>query len=319
MYPDHVGRVCGSIAMSLSLGMICGSPFGSLLFTLGGFKLPYLVAGALQVVLGPLAYIVITQSLCSDEETKTSSHKSLQAVEITDKYEKVTDPLLPQNSKTLKKSSISWYYAIKEHYYVIFISAVASVTSSSIGFFFVAFAPHLLIDFGVGNNLSGPLFLPFTVIRALTAPVFGFFTDKGYGGLIFCLFGCGFSLTGFAILGISDCIPMLDKLTSFEAIVGFIAISSTGTLVPLVFLLRSLYRKNSSIENDETIALYASAVYLACFDFGKIIGQSITGGYILDLLGFYNSCRIQVALSSLSLFLALSCILRNDLLIARNV
>ena len=197
----------------------------------------------------------------------------------------------------------------------ISITLAVTLAASTLGFFVVSFGQYLLDEFQIPNVKAGPYFLPFTIIRAASAPIFGCIIDKGYGGIALSVFGSVLGVFGLLMVGLSRSVEVLHNIYSFEILITIIGISSTATFVPLIPLLKKIYLKNDMVYM-EAVNTFTSAMYCVCYGLGMVFGQSVIGGIVLQKFGFYISCILQAALCAISGLFAFIYLIRNGLLIS---
>ena len=58
-YPNRTSRVTGYLQSSMALGLMAGPGIGGLLYQWGGYVLPFVVPGAIKVILSFLAYFIV--------------------------------------------------------------------------------------------------------------------------------------------------------------------------------------------------------------------------------------------------------------------
>lgn len=59
LYPDNVEFTIGLAEMVTGGGFMLGPVFGSLLYSIGGYTLPFWVFGTATLIVAPLAYLMI--------------------------------------------------------------------------------------------------------------------------------------------------------------------------------------------------------------------------------------------------------------------
>ena len=303
MFPNDAGKVFSYVSMSASLGFIFGTPFGSFFFGIGGYFLPFLASGALQILLPVVAFFVLP--------SKFGSAKSEPHLDETTVDNGIIDSKTLENKpdKETKLSAVEFL----SNKSVICLSLAVISTTTSIGFVFVTFGPLLMSQFGIPEKQQGFYFLPFTITRAVIAPVFGYFTDIGFGGLSFTLFGCVLSSISLVLFTIPMFVDFFNNLLYMEGILILIGIGSSGALVPFVGLLRKGFEKSGS-DYPEVINSYLSALYCVCYGLGATIGEVFTGGFLLEILGFHNSCFFQSFLCAVSGFISITFLVQNKMM-----
>ena len=306
--------------------MVLGTPFGSYLYGLGGYHLPFSILGLSEIVLSGITYIILSKgetrapdSCLENEKTMLQQHdlSAQMSTTITPKITeeelacaKMTEEELAASGESSKISSVTQFLTNPG---VLCLSLQLIISASTLGFFFVSFGPYLLSTFQIGSQDAGSYFLPFTVVRATSAPFLGYITDKGYAGVMFAVSSAILAVPSFFILGVSGVIEFLNNLYLVETVIALIGISSMCCFVSFVPLLRKIYGKREGIRM-EVIDSQASALSCACYGTGMVFGQSAIGGLALQYLGFNNSCFLETVLLVLSDMIGLLYLIRSRLI-----
>ncbi|XP_063718125.1 MFS-type transporter SLC18B1-like [Symsagittifera roscoffensis] len=259
MFPKWTGSICSWISLAMAIGIIIGAPFGSWIYSLGGYSLPFWIVGGAQLVFPVLCYIGIPQPNSQDDNESFT-------------------PSVRTAMQFLTNGG------------VICLSIAATFAASSLGFFGVAFSPHLNDAYEITSTEAGNYFLPFTILRAVSAPIIGILVDKGFASIIFTFCGCLLTSLGFFVIFISQqANHFLGSLGMLEFVIAVIGISSTAAFIPLIPLLRKIYPLTEGY-TAVMVDNYAAVMYGLCFEVGLIIGEGVVGGIILQHFGFYTAC-----------------------------
>ena len=308
LFPDNAGKLCSAISTALSIGMILGAPFGSLFYGIGGYQLPFWLAGCLQLVLSVTTFCILRRESYDLDDNFDVDYADYDESKPMNELEfSINQNLSPKNEKVT-------VFQFLTNAGVVCLSVAATATASSVGFFLVSFGQLLFDQFEIPSESAGRYFLPFTLVRAISAPIFGLITDRGFGGLSFSIFGCALSTAGLSILGISGIFHILNNLPCVVVLMTIIGISSTGAFVPYIAILRKIYKQKKYV-NMDLIDSYTSAMYCACFGTGMVIGQSVTGGFVFQYLGFYYSCLVQAAICATTGSIGSFYLIQNNLLL----
>ncbi|XP_075239807.1 MFS-type transporter SLC18B1-like [Convolutriloba macropyga] len=334
MFPEDPGKIFSYVSMAMSVGFILGTPVGSFCYGFGGYTMPFLIVGSSQVILSILTFFILP----SDNGKLTDAENNATSLSLeTEKQPSFETQLLSQTKNSGLNSDLNDEKAPSSKTYllsqtqssekvtvfqfltnkgVISLSLAVTITASTVGFFFVSLGPLFLDEFQIPCEKDGLYFLPFTMTRALSAPLLGYITDLGYGGLCFTLFGCALSAASLTLLGLAGFAHWLDNLTSIEILLAIIGIGSNGATVPFVKLLRKIFQKQSSNIDMEALDSNMAAMYNICFGSGMIIGESLTGGFVFQYAGFYYTCLMKAALCATAgivstLYLAKNNLMRN--------
>ncbi|CAH1774758.1 unnamed protein product [Owenia fusiformis] len=266
-FPDRVSTMFGIIEVFGGLGMMIGPVIGGALFQAGGFKLPFVVSGALVTFIAILCIWLLPS---------------------------------PKNLENMQGSILSLFKMPITFlvYYIIFVGAL------TIGFLDVAYSLHLK-PFHLSPLLVGIVFLVGPAVYALASPFLGCILDKkgwckssmALGGILVLV---SFSLMGpvpFLSLPIESL--WLNIVSSVMLGLGF----STLLVPPLQELLIAAF-KSGYPDNLETYGI-TSGLYTSAFSAGGL-GGSIGGGFLLEKVGFSWTAFIMGLMgASCTLFLAL--------------
>ncbi|XP_075242439.1 MFS-type transporter SLC18B1-like [Convolutriloba macropyga] len=287
MFPQKPGMVCSSITLATGIGHVLGGPVGSLFLRIGGFSLPFWVAGGLLVTLAIICYVCMPVI----EEFENSNRFSLLSARTAQKFITNCDVC------------------------VIFIAAL--FIFAPVGFLSVGFGPHLKDAYNINSSQAGNYALPFTAIGALSNPISGYLSDKGFSPAVFTFLGCCLSTIGPLLIGVSqnltNFMATLPAFEIYQCMTSFGSIATRATFIPL---LRSIYCKHAD-QNFEVIDNYASIMCTLCYSFGIIFGQCFIGGFILERYGFYNCNYIMGSLCGISGLLAAVILVKEKLLFTR--
>ncbi|XP_063717920.1 MFS-type transporter SLC18B1-like [Symsagittifera roscoffensis] len=305
MFPNHTGKVCSALATVLNIGIMAGPPFGSLFYSIGGFEAPFLAAGVLQITLCFINYFIMPADVSERTQTKDDvlqCDAGSQNHEDNEREAKIMSAIELRKISTLR---------FLRNPGVMFLSLAAILGASSTGFFIVSFSSYLLDEFEISSENAGPYFLPFTLVRAVSAPVFGILVDKGFRISVFCAIGCFLNSIGLVLLGTINYFEHLNNLICVEVLTFLIGMSATASFVALIPLIRDFYARKSGI-NMDIINFYNSALYGCCFTSGMVLGQTVFGGILRDHLDFHGSCLVLAIANTVTAILATAYLLRDN-------
>ena len=274
LVPDYSERITSWTESCIGLGIAFGPPIGSFLYTFGGFLTPFLSLGIFQTLLTIVCIIYIPNPI---------------------KIENQENLILSVNKKKIseKDPGLSFFFYITRPY-VLCASIPLFIQSMSFGFFDVAVGPYLEDYFDIGGSRSGYYFLPFAIIYALAILTLAPLIERGHAGYIY-LTSIFISALSFSMLWLPDIFPMVEHkywLTFWLAAQG-LAIS--GSFVPASIIFEML-AFDIGFKDNQNVKLVATSWVNACFAIGRKFGPLVTGGFFLDLYGFYNSCFLQAGI-----------------------
>nr|XP_054749915.1 MFS-type transporter SLC18B1-like [Lytechinus pictus] len=165
VFPDNVAQMTGFLETFSGLGLMLGPALGGVLYKIGGYKLPFLVLGALDLLVLFMTVFIIPDIKPSEVKPKPGSLLNFMMIPVI------------------------WPMA-----FALIISACAMT------FLDPTLSLHLE-TFGVSTPVAGVLFLLIGGLYALTMPLWGYLSDK-YGRtrimaiIGFVMMGASFLLVG---------------------------------------------------------------------------------------------------------------------------
>ncbi|XP_075263187.1 MFS-type transporter SLC18B1-like [Convolutriloba macropyga] len=278
LFPKKAGLIFSMCEISTAVGMMIGPALSSYLFSIGGYQLPFITTGLLEITFGLLSVISI-QSL---PKTK---HRKISKAGETFKGSAMSMLSIAKNPETTLdfKSAIK-FLSLPGIWLVTFpLLAVLS----QFGFFQVSLAPHLLKEFKIDGSKSGIIFLVHAGASAITCFVYGILIDKGYTRSTFlsCVF---LTSLGYFILGL-PCIAFenYSKITLFFGL-SILGLTSYGGYLPCYFLFQQIAQKSNFV-SQEKLRIYICTWVTFCYSFGLISGQFFVGGLFFAHYDFYQS------------------------------
>ena len=260
LFPEMRGRVCSYFVAAVAVGGVVGPTLGSVLYSWGGFPIPFWVVGFYSVILAVIGVFIIPKQK------------------------------FPKPSKIETASFIS-----KPGVCVVIISSILPI--AAMGFFILTLSPFLLENYGIAVSGAGLFMVPLPLARAIISPLYGYFVDKGFGTLIYLF--VGFLMTSLGYLGLY-LFQFLDNsvfsLTLLEILLFITSCSCCAVFSTLIPTLIEVYQ--ASVQNDdEDVASEASAIFLVCTNSGLFWGSAVCGGFLKDAVGFYNSILVMCCMT----------------------
>ena len=303
LFPDKAGKIFGLLEFSVGFGQMIGPPFGSFLFSLGGYRLPFWVAGLLEIAAGVFCVICLSTVGNDDGEkqkdAKTDcSNKLKSSTSIA--HGSMRSLNIPPRESQFSKTSLKFI----SNPGVILITFPVLTIMCEVGFLQVALAPHLLDTYNVDGNSSGNVFLIHAGLSAVTCALFGILVDRGFAS---CAFVVSTFLTAIAyfILGLPQLIAMgsSDKFSLYFGL-ALLGITANGGFIPGYFLFEKI-AELAKIDSQTKLRIYVVTWMNSCYAIGSILGQVVVGGIFFETFNFYPSCLLLAALSSVSFLIGL--------------
>lgn len=267
-FPGKIGSVLGILETFVGLGMSVGPAVGGLLYSLGGFELPFFVLGVSMVAIVPLnAYLLPP----------------------------VTDFVVSTGGGSIKK--------LLKVPAVIVTSIVVIIISSVWAFLDPTLEPHLR-EFNLSPEEIGLIFLLFSALYGISSPLWGWLTDKINNHWTMMVWGMLFSTLALLLLGPCPYIPFL-KNTLW---LNLIALSALGVFVALALLPTFQGLLKSAIDGgcEDSLATYSlvAGVWSGMYSLGEVLGPSL-GGFLLTQYGFPMSATVMAGLTLITGIIAL--------------
>jgi MFS family permease len=249
IFPEEIGSVLGILEIFVGLGMGIGPALGGILFSVGGYGLPFYTLGILMVTFVPVNLRLLPSGNACNMEKKTG-------------------PL----NKLMKMPS------------VIMISLVVVVVSNIWSFLDPTLEPHLR-EFQLSPERIGLIFLLFSALYGIFSAIWGYLADRCNNHWSMMVWGLLISTVGLLLLGPSPALPFVTNTIWLNlASLSILGISVALTLLPTFQAML-----NSAIEGgcDDDLSTYSlvAGVWSCMYALGEVIGSSV-GGVLLEYYGF---------------------------------
>ncbi|XP_077293824.1 MFS-type transporter SLC18B1-like [Arctopsyche grandis] len=261
LFPNNISSVLGILETFVGLGMSVGPAIGGLLYSVGGFGLPFYVLGIAMIAIIPInLYLLPAQEDCAIE---TKSGSLLELIKVPA---------------------------------VVITGLVIVVVSNTWAFLDPTLEPHLR-QFDLSPEQVGLVFLLFSALYGIFSPIWGWLADKinhhwcmMVWGLVFCSFG-------LLLLGPSPFLPFLENSLTLNIIgLSIIGISVALTLLPTFQgVLTSSIEEGGCRDNIATYSVVAG-VWSCMYSLGEVIGPSL-GGILLKNYGFPICSTVMACLT----------------------
>ncbi|KAJ8020511.1 MFS-type transporter SLC18B1 [Holothuria leucospilota] len=245
-FPDNMAQMMGILEAFSGVGFMAGPPLGGLLYSIGGYKLPFLVLGGIS-----LATILVNVFLLPSvgvEQTQTGSIKNML--------------LIPA-------------------FYPVAIGVV--VGSACLGFLDPTLSLHLS-SFNLSPSLVAVAFLLIGGMYAVTSPIWGYIADKKKCTKIMMVLGYYVSTICYLLLGPSPILKLPNDLWIVILALGLTGLSLGSALMPAfldLFLSASWY----GFPDDLSTQGVVSGLFNSLFSLGGFLGP-LLGGYLVQRFDF---------------------------------
>ncbi|XP_063729025.1 MFS-type transporter SLC18B1-like [Symsagittifera roscoffensis] len=268
LFPKMRGRVCSYLTAAMTVGGVMGPGLGSVLYSWGGYTLPFWVVGFYCVILAVIGLFIIPKP-----EPTTSK------AETNDKF----------------SARLAFNFMKDPGVCVIIFSS--NLPIATMGFFMSALSPFLLEKYGISASRAGLFMIPLSLGRGIISPLYGYLVDKGFGVLTYQFVGVFVTTLGYSILYL---LRFLDdstfSLTILEILLFVISCSCAAIFATFIPTIIEVYQ--ASVRNDdEDVTCQASAMYVVCISSGLFCGNAVCGGFLVGVVGFYNSILVMCCLT----------------------
>ncbi|XP_065164358.1 MFS-type transporter SLC18B1-like isoform X2 [Atheta coriaria] len=259
-FPNQVGSVLGILETFIGLGMSTGPALGGILYSLGGFALPFFSLGATMLIITPINVWLLPQ---------------IQEYNVDDK-----------NTSTMTLLKLPT---------VIMTSAIVIVVSSTWSFLDPTLEPHLR-QFDLSPEKVGLIFLLFSGLYGISSPGWGWLADKCHNHWALMISGMFSCTVGLLLLG--PC-PLFTFLSP-SLWLNIIALSILGISVSLSLLPTFQSVLSSAIEGgcSDSLSTYSvvAGVWSCMYSLGEVLGPTL-GGILQESYGFPVTSTIMASVT----------------------
>ncbi|XP_067014314.2 MFS-type transporter SLC18B1 [Anabrus simplex] len=249
VFPDSVATTFATLEVFYGLGYIVGPTIGGLLFTAGGFILPFMVMGSVLMLDSVFIYFAL--------------------------------PTLNDGSNRLRaRGQLMQILRVPA---VLLDSFSIMATAISMGFYSATLEPHLR-DFNLSPVLIGIIFVISGGTYAVTAPLVGRLCDTRVYPKKLIMVGSMFIITSYLMVGP---IPFFDLDRKLSLCIIGLIIHGLGLGCILVPCFIDAIRSSVAAGFGDDITTYGmiSGLWASSFALGDFIGPSVAG-VLYDVVGF---------------------------------
>lgn len=268
-FPNNVAQMMGLLESFSGLGLMAGPPLGGLLYSIGGYSLPFYVLGGMSIII-MFINIFLLPSVGVDETQSGSISKMLY---------------LPC-------------------FYPVALTIV--VGSGSLGFLDPTLSLHLS-SYGLSPALVGVVFLLIGGLYGFTQPIWGYIADKKRNTRFMMSIGLWMSTVCYLLLGPSPLLKLPNDLWIVIFAVAMTGFCLGCALMP-AFLDLFISARWYGYPDDLATQGVVSGLFNSCFSRGGFIGP-LLGGYLVDKVDFqWTSTIFASANLSVMIILCIFCL-----------
>ncbi|XP_059474514.1 MFS-type transporter SLC18B1-like [Neocloeon triangulifer] len=269
VFPEHIGPVMGILETFVGLGMSVGPALGGVLYSVGGFGLPFYTLGVVMVLFVPINIYLL--------------------------------PAAEANSVRPKAGSILEVLRVPS---VIVIGLVVIVSAANWGFLDPTLEPHLR-QYNLTPQQVGLVFLLSSGVYAAASPLWGLLATRiGSHWLMMC-FGLVLCTIGLLTVGPSPLLPFLPSSLWVTLVsLAILGVAAALTLLPTYQAVLDAAVAGGCSDDLPTYSIVAG-VWSGMYSLGEVIGPSV-GGLVLEWYGFPTCATLMAGVTLGLAFLVLA-------------
>lgn len=240
-FGTNIGVVTGAMETFTGLGFMLGPPLGGVLYSVGGFKLPFIVMGSLLLSIVPVVLIILPRD---EDVIRTKKGSLLQVGKIPG---------------------------------IAMIGFCILVSGIVLGYLDPTFAPYMK-KFGLGPSKVGLLFLLCAGCYAISAPVVGVICDKTGKTRLVLLLGALFVLIGVLLLAPAPFLTFLPQRKVWLVCVSMALFGAAVSAYQVPCMPDMLETaKEHGMPDDITTHGVLSGIFNATASIGAFLGPTVSG------------------------------------------
>ncbi|XP_047493204.1 MFS-type transporter SLC18B1-like isoform X2 [Penaeus chinensis] len=265
-FPESVAKMFALTRTTMNLAQMFGPVVGGALYEVGGFKMPFLVMGSLQMAMTIFASFLLPYSSKEAEKTENETGK--------------------------KKEVQIWRVFTIPGVWVSFLTFIFSTMSN--GFLSVTLEPLVLRKFNLSPFYIGLLFGLKDGANSLASPIWGWACDRYQKVKLFILLASCFAFTSFFLLGPFPGVPIPGTLA-----IVILALSLNGCgiggqqVAGVVDAMKEVVEGGFPDEADTHGCV--AGLWSSLSGAGRFISRG-GSGVLIDTIGFRKSTVIVVFL-----------------------
>ncbi|XP_071515877.1 MFS-type transporter SLC18B1-like [Panulirus ornatus] len=262
-FPQCLAKVFSWTRTAANLAQMFGPVIGGAMLEVGGFKLPFIVMGTIQMTMTIVASYLLPK-FC---ESRKKSEESDEEIEL-------------------------WKIATIKGIWVSFITFILSTMSN--GFLSITLEPQVLRMFGLRSLYVGVLFGLKDGVNSFASPLWGLICDHYRHVKIFILLASCFAFTSFFLLGPFPGVPINRSLGIVIVAMVFNGIGIGGQQVAgVVDSMREAV--GAGLPDDAATHGCIAGLWASLSGAGRFTSRT-GSGFLVDTIGFQKTCFIIICL-----------------------
>ncbi|KAI1305247.1 MFS-type transporter SLC18B1 [Halotydeus destructor] len=271
LFPDNIGFAVAMGETMTGLGVSVGPAFGGVLFTLGGYGLPFYFVGSVVLLVMPFIYFML------------------------DSPEFGPTPVSESESKT----SLNKWTVIRIPIVVITLITLTTCTLS-LTFLDPTFEPHLRI-YDLTPSQVGFVFFFGSLVYGILSPISGHMADKSKQNYVQLILGQLLVGTAYLYMGPNPITGTSQSLLSDIASQVCVCMGTAAAMIPTLKMLLNTMTDHGAPDDSSTYS-FAAGLFSFGFNSGSVLGTS-GGGILVDNFGFVFSSTVVAILNFVSVTL----------------
>jgi MFS family permease len=254
LFPNRVGLVTGLFELGSGLGYAIGAPIGGLLYTVGGFLLPFVSVGSIVLIMIPPVFLLFRNTSC---------HSKVLSLRV------------------MLKLSSNFVFLL------LLIGQVVCLTA--LGFLNPTLQPFLHEQFGLNELQVGLVFIGVPMMYMLLALVFGGLADQfGPRGFIIC----GFIVSGVAFFLVGPA-HFITTPRLWITIAAFVLMGAglAPAFIPTYADLLNIAKSRHPDVETQVVTGVVSGLSSSTLSLGEFIGP-LLGAAVTEVTDFQTSAML---------------------------
>ncbi|KAI1305225.1 MFS-type transporter SLC18B1 [Halotydeus destructor] len=271
LFPDNIGFAVAMGETMTGLGVSVGPAFGGVLYSLGGYGLPFYFVGSVVLLVMPFIYFMLN----SPEFGPTTA------------------------SESESKTALSKWTVIRIPIVVIILITLTTCTLS-LTFLDPTFEPHLRI-FDLTPSQVGFVFFFGSLVYGILSPISGHIADKSPNNYIQLILGQLVVGTAYLCIGPNPITGISQSLVSDVMSQVCVCMGTAIAMIPTLKMLLTAMTDLGAPDDSSTYS-FAAGLFSFGFNSGSVLGTS-GGGILVENFGFVVSSTVVAILNFTSVTL----------------
>ena len=210
LVPKWSTKIISIFNFVIGIGIITGPAAGSVLYSIGGYPLPFLVSGSTEIVISAISFFILSDTNDVSVNKKAFDVKRYENWEEQEFLIRRESEQEPGKTIGTTDGNCGGFFHFISRPFLLLATLSHFVQSGSIAYIDVAVGPYLQQYFDVTGDSSGYYFLSFSLAFVLGTPCIGVLIQRGHGTRTFMAFSF-LSGAAFWALAMAGCFPQVES------------------------------------------------------------------------------------------------------------